>query len=142
MRIKTWTGLRRKSKARPVFDRAERAKGYLDPLLVVPADVRVDHFNELLDGRALPVPRIAQRLDRGGDAAPVLGVVFDSLLLLNLRILRLRTHVAGRQVQAPLVLLMPAFQRVLRRVAQLADSRPGALAQLDVERDRSDAVFV
>ena len=53
MRIKTWTGLRRKSKARPVFDRAERAKGYLDPLLVVPADVRVDHLNELLDGGAL-----------------------------------------------------------------------------------------
>ena len=78
--------------------------------------------------------RIAQRLDRGGDAVPVLGVVFDCPLLLSLGILRYRAHVAGRQVKEPLVLLMPALQGV----AQLADSRPGALAQLDVERDRSD----
>ena len=27
-------------------------KGYLDPLFLVPADVVIDHFNELLDGRA------------------------------------------------------------------------------------------
>ena len=46
MRIETWTGLCRKSKAHPVFDRAERAKRDLDPLLVVPADVRVDRLDD------------------------------------------------------------------------------------------------
>lgn len=54
---------------------------------------------------------MAQRLDRRGDAAPVLDIVFDSLRLLNLRILRLRAHVAGRQIQAPLVLLTSPLQR-------------------------------
>ena len=53
MRIKNWTGLCHKSKAYPIFNGAEGAKGDLDPLLVVPADVRVDHLNELLDGGAL-----------------------------------------------------------------------------------------
>ena len=35
-------------------------KGYLDPLFVVPADVRVNDLNELLNGCALPVSRIEQ----------------------------------------------------------------------------------
>lgn len=52
MRIKNWTGLCHKSKAYPIFNGAEGAKGDLDPLFVVPADVRVDHLNELLNGRA------------------------------------------------------------------------------------------
>ncbi len=47
-----------KSNARPVFDEAERAKGDLDPLLVVPEDVVFDHFNELLNGDAPHIPRI------------------------------------------------------------------------------------
>lgn len=38
VRIKTWTGLCRKSKTLSIFDGAERAKGELDPLLVVPVD--------------------------------------------------------------------------------------------------------
>lgn len=70
------------------------------------------------------------------------GIVFDSLLLLNLRVLRLRAHVTGRQAQALLVLLMSAIQSGLRRVAQLADSRPGALVQLDVELNGSNAIVV
>ena len=73
---------------------------------------------------------------------PVLGIVLDGLLLLISRILRLRARIDTRQVEAPLVLLMPALQRVLRRVAQLVNSRPGALAQFDVELHCSDAVFV
>ncbi len=35
-------------------------QAYLYPLLVVPANVRVDHLNELLHGRAFPIPRIEQ----------------------------------------------------------------------------------
>lgn len=37
MRLKTWTGLCRKSQALPVFDGAESAQGDLDLPLVVPA---------------------------------------------------------------------------------------------------------
>ena len=53
-------------------------------------------------------------------------------------------RIATRQVEASLVLLMPALERILRRVAQLQllNGRPYALAQLDVELYRSDAVFV
>jgi hypothetical protein len=57
--MKTWTGLCRKS-THPEFDGADRAKSDLDPLLVVPADVRVERLNELLNGGALPVLRIEQ----------------------------------------------------------------------------------
>ena len=46
----------RESKALPVFDGTERAKGDLDALLVVPADVGVHSANELLNGRGLPIP--------------------------------------------------------------------------------------
>jgi len=67
MRTKTWTGLCRQSETLcrqsetlSIFDRAERAQRDLDPLLVVPADVGVHGFNELLKGRGLPVPRIEQ----------------------------------------------------------------------------------
>ena len=60
VRIKTLTGLCRKSKAHPGFNRAERAKGDLDPLLVAPADVVVELSNELFGGRAFPVPRAEQ----------------------------------------------------------------------------------
>jgi len=60
VRIKIWTGLCRKSKAHPVFNGADRAKRDLDPLLVAPADVRVDCLDELLNVGVLPVPRIEQ----------------------------------------------------------------------------------
>lgn len=50
----------RKPKTLSISDGAERAKGDLDPLLVAPADVGVHGFNELLNGRGLPIPRIEQ----------------------------------------------------------------------------------
>lgn len=50
----------RKPKTLSIPDGAERAKGDLDPLLVAPADVGVHGFNELLNGRGLPIPRIEQ----------------------------------------------------------------------------------
>ena len=44
VRTFTWTGLCRKSKTLSVFDGAERAEGDLDPLLVVPAYVGINHL--------------------------------------------------------------------------------------------------
>jgi len=69
----------------PVFDRAERAKRDLDPLLVVQADVGVNHLNELLDGGAFPVPRIEQF---------VLGATEEALARHIVR----RTGLAGHRV--------------------------------------------
>ena len=39
VRRKSWTDLRRKSETFPVFRWAERPKGYLDSLFVVPVDI-------------------------------------------------------------------------------------------------------
>lgn len=58
VRAKSWTGLCRHAESLSVFERAERAMGDLDALLVVPADVGVEDLNELPDGCGLPVPRI------------------------------------------------------------------------------------
>ena len=65
----------RESKAHPVFDRAERAKRDIDPLLVVPADVQVDRLDELLNGGVLPVPRIDQLVLQPTEEAFASGVV-------------------------------------------------------------------
>ncbi len=40
------------------------------------------------------------------------------------------------------MLVVPTFQRILRRIAQLPDGGPDALAQLDVELNGSDSIFV
>ena len=54
VRLKNWTGLPQ-YKAHPVFDGALGGpQGDLDPLLVVPTDVRDDHLYELLNGGGLP----------------------------------------------------------------------------------------
>ena len=60
VRTKTWTGLCRKPEAFPVFKGTEEAKGDLDALFVIPADVGVNCLNELLKGCGLPVPRVEQ----------------------------------------------------------------------------------
>ena len=60
VRTKTWTGLRRKPEALSVFEGTEGAKGDLDALFVIPADVGVNGLNELLNGCGLPIPRIEQ----------------------------------------------------------------------------------
>ena len=48
------------TQATPVFNWAERAKGHLDPPLVLPANVSIQLLSELLNGRELPVARIEQ----------------------------------------------------------------------------------
>ncbi|TCR79576.1 hypothetical protein EV561_11574 [Rhizobium sp. BK376] len=48
------------SKTLSVFDGTERTKGDVDPLFVVPADVEINDFNELLDRCGLPVPGIEE----------------------------------------------------------------------------------
>ena len=50
--------------------------------------------------------------------------------------------VASGQVELELVLVVPTLQRILRRIAQLLDGGPDALAQLDVELNGSDSIFV
>ena len=60
MRTKSWTRLCRNSEALAVFERTERAKGDLDPLFVVPADVGIECLSELFDGRGASVPGIEQ----------------------------------------------------------------------------------
>ncbi len=60
VRRKSWTGLCRKSEALSIFDRTERAKRHLDALFVIPANVGVYYFNELFDGRAVPLSRVEQ----------------------------------------------------------------------------------
>src|SRR4051812_6397666 len=47
-------------RARTVFERTESAKGDLDPLFVVPADVGIECLSELFDGRGAPMPGIEQ----------------------------------------------------------------------------------
>lgn len=48
------------SKALAVFERAEGAKGYLDPLFVAPTDVEVHGPYELFNGCGLPIVRRGQ----------------------------------------------------------------------------------
>lgn len=52
--------LRCNSEALTVFEGAERAKGDLDPLFVVPADVGIEYLHELFEARGAPLPRIEQ----------------------------------------------------------------------------------
>ena len=49
---------------------------------------------------------------------------------------------ANLQITTLLVLPIPAFKRVLCRVAQLANGRSNAPAELDVEFDGSNSIFV
>lgn len=42
------------------FDLKLLAKGYLNALFVIPADVGVNYLNELLNGCSLPVPGVEQ----------------------------------------------------------------------------------
>ncbi|MCY1222390.1 hypothetical protein D9M72_344800 [compost metagenome] len=65
----------RKSKTLSIFDGAERAKGELDPLLVVPADVEINFFDELLDRGGLPVPRVEQFRFQPAEEAFARGVI-------------------------------------------------------------------
>lgn len=69
-------------------------------------------------------------------------VVIDGRILLRLRDLRFSTCIAGRKALALLILQVPALQCILAGVAQLTDGRFDALAQLDIELNGSDSVFV
>lgn len=69
-------------------------------------------------------------------------VVLNSRLLLCLSVLRGSHCTAQRQIEALLVFAVPALQGILGRVTQMTNGRPDTFAQLDVELDRSDPVFV
>lgn len=85
--------------------------------------------------------RIAQRLDRHCDAATAADKVIDSQVLLGLRVLGV-TDVALGQAVTLLVRPMPGLERVLRRIAKLADGQSNSLAQLDVELNSSQSIVV
>src|SRR5690242_12515569 len=55
VRTNSWTDLCRDSKTLPVFDGAEGTERDLDTLCVIPADIRVNDFNELINCRGPPV---------------------------------------------------------------------------------------
>lgn len=69
-------------------------------------------------------------------------VVLDGRCLLALRELRLPTGISQRQVEPLLILAVPPLQCILGWVTQLTDGRAGAFAELDVELNGSDSVFV
>ena len=92
-------------------------------------------------GRKRSSRGIAQCPDGRGETAPILEVVLDRALLLRLRILR-RSLIPCGQGMTLHVLVMPALERVLRRVSQLTDRGPDPQAQLDVETDRSQSILV
>ena len=62
----------------------------------------------------------------------MLEVAPDGLHLVRLRVPEL-AHVEGGQVKALLVLVMPALERVLRRIAELTNGQADPLAQLDLK---------
>ena len=68
--------------------------------------------------------------------------VLDSRLLLRLRVLGDSARTAHRQIESLLVFAVPALQGILGWLTQLTDGRPDAFAELDVQLDRSNPVFV
>ncbi len=60
----------------------------------------------------------------------------------SLRELRLPTGISPRQVEPLLILAVPPLQCILGWVTQLTDGRAGKFAELDVELNGSDSVFV
>ena len=50
----------RNAESLAVFEGTKRAKGYFDALLIVPMDIGINFFYELLDRGRLPVPRVKE----------------------------------------------------------------------------------
>ncbi len=69
-------------------------------------------------------------------------VVLDRCRLLFLRELSCSARIARWQVELLLVLVVPALQRILGWITKLPDGRSDAFAQLDVELNRSNPIFV
>ena len=71
----------------------------------------------------------------------MLDEVIDSSFLPRLRVPR-PAHIASRQIQTLLLLLMPALERVLCRITELTDRQTRSFAQLDVEPHSSNPILV
>jgi transposase-like protein len=71
----------------------------------------------------------------------IAAVALDHPFLLRLRELR-KAGIPSVQVEVLLVFPMPAFECVLRGVAELTNSRPDSFAQLDVEPYGSETILV
>src|SRR5574343_643566 len=85
---------------------------------------------------------VAQRPHGGRDASIVGEVVLDRRSFLGLRELGFSACVAGWQIKTLLVFTEPALQGILGGVTQLTDCGSDALAQLYIELNCSDSVFV
>ena len=112
-----------------------------------PAQAANDGFPGLRKGFANPCSQrttagIAQSPDRGSNASIVDKVVLDRRILLRLRELRFSACVARWQIATLLVLAVPVLEGIFGGVTQLPVGGPDSLAQLDVELDGSDSVFV
>ena len=83
-----------------------------------------------------PSAGVTQRLERGAEAATMVHVVLNRYALLLNREFLFRSHISGLKVASSQKFLIPALQRILRRVTQLANGRPAPLAKLDVQFHR------
>lgn len=68
--------------------------------------------------------------------------MLESCRFLFLRELGLSTRIARRQVELLLVLVVSALEKILGWITELADGGPHAFAQLDVELNGSNPIFV
>src|SRR5271170_864442 len=84
---------------------------------------------------------ITERFAGEIDAASMVEKMIQGSLLLRDRVLR-RTVIPLCKLASPIVLPVPALQRVLGRITQLPNGRLHPLAQLDIELDCADLVFV
>src|SRR5690606_40028387 len=93
-------------------------------------------------GRKRCTAGVSERLLGVRHAAAMAQIVLDGGCLLFRGVPWLRAHIACRQVVATFVLAMPVLERILGRVAKLAEGRPHALAKLYIELHGPQAVCV
>ena len=89
-----------------------------------------------------PVTGAAQCPHGGRNASIVNEVVLNSCLLLRPRVFGRLARIACWQIESLFVFPVPALQSILGGVTQLPNGWPHALAELDVELDRLNPVFV
>lgn len=81
--------------------------------------------------------------DNGGrDAVVVSDIVLESCGFLRLRELGTPACIAHWQVELLLVFAVPAFQSIIGLVTQLPDGGPDPFAELDVELDGANSVWI
>jgi hypothetical protein len=85
---------------------------------------------------------VAQRPNGGSNASIVSEVVPNSRCFLRLQVHGFPARIAHRQIAPYLVFPIPTLRGILSWVTQLTNDWPDAFAELDVELDGSNPVFV